>query len=120
MGLILYHFEVLTWATQPPSMSSKLHLEVVEPEFIFCHHFNAFVRDSLMKGDTLVFLSKFTNHKLPKRASNLKDEIRYSTSSFCIFSRTPKTRYPEVMSFVGCLEPIRKYLQTAAQIATFC
>ena len=76
MELILYHFEVLTWATQPPSMSSKLHLEVVEPEFIFCHHFNAFVRDSLMKGDTLVFLSKIINHKLPKQASNLKDEIR--------------------------------------------
>ena len=50
----------------------------------------------------------------------LKDEIRYSTSAFYIFSRAPKTRYPEVMSFVGYLEAIRKYFQTAAQIATYC
>ena len=33
--LILYHFEVLMRATQPPNMKVKLHLEVVEPDFIF-------------------------------------------------------------------------------------
>ena len=33
--MILYHFEVLMRATQPPNMKVKLHLEVGEPEIDF-------------------------------------------------------------------------------------
>ena len=33
--LILYHFEVLMRATQPPNMKVKLHLEVVELDIDF-------------------------------------------------------------------------------------
>ena len=53
--LILYHFEVLMWATQPPNMKVKLHLEVVEPDSFFSelqlNLFGVFIT----KGDLIDF-----------------------------------------------------------------
>ena len=55
MNLIFYHFEVLMWATQPPSMSSKLLLEVIELEIIFFAGRGDLLGVFIRRGDTLDF-----------------------------------------------------------------
>ena len=89
--LILYHFEVLMRATQPPNMKVKLHLEVVEPDFIFFWVAVEFVWCFHYKGRSDRFPS-FCQFVFPKfRPSDLRAEKIFFQTVFCTSKLNPKT-----------------------------